>query len=334
MRVESWVMWLAACLAVALSTRNPLYLLLLALVAAAVFAKEWPPARMMRLAPLVALAAAFNAISVHFGETVLFALPAAWPLVGGVVTLEGAAYGALSGLALGSVITLFGAFSQVVEAWELVRLMPRAFYPVGVVISIAMNFVPQTVKRFEEIRESMTIRGIPLRGPRDWLPLWAPLLAGGLENASQTADALMARGFGALENPSSQKLLRDRLLLLLGFGLLLAGWMMRFAGAALAQAGAGVMLVGAGALGLAFWLAGRDFKHTRMARRPFGWLDGAVMFVSLLALAALVLPAPLAALDGVRASMAYSPYPKLTPPVFDPLAGALLAALALPVMRK
>ncbi|HQV70483.1 MAG TPA: energy-coupling factor transporter transmembrane component T [Thermoflexales bacterium] len=333
MRVESWVMWLAACAAIALSTRNPLYLILLLLVVAAVFAKEWRPGRMLRFAPLVAIAAAFNAISVHFGDTILFALPAAWPLIGGIVTLEAAAYGALSGLVLACVITLFGAFSQVVEAWELVRLMPRAFYPMGVVISIAMNFVPQTVKRFEEIRESMTIRGIPLRGPRDWLPLWSPLLAGGLENASQTADALMARGFGALENPSSQKLLRDRLALLLGFGLLLAGWMMRFADAG-AAAGTGLMLAGALALAFAFWLAGRDFKHTRMAQRPFSWLDGVVIFVSLLALMALVLSPPVAWLDGIRASMAYSPYPKLALPSFDPLAGVLLAALALPVMRK
>lgn len=332
MRVETWVMWLAACVSVALSTRNPLYLVLLLLIAAAVFAKEWNPRRIPGFAPLILIAAAFNALSVHFGETIVFSLPQKWPLVGGIITLEGAAYGALSGLVLACVITLFGAFSQVVEAWELARLMPRAFYPIGVVISIAMNFVPQTVKRFEEIRESMTIRGIPLRGPRDWLPLWSPLLAGGLENASQAADALMARGFGALEAPSAPKARRDRLALALGLVLVLAGWLLRFAGAA--SAGAGIMLAGAGATAFAFWLAGHDFKRAQLAQKPFTWLDGLVIFAAFLAITAMVLPAPLAWLDGIRASMAYTPYPKLAPPAFDPLAGAVLILLALPALRK
>lgn len=326
------MVWLAACVTVALSTRNPFYLIILLLITAAVFAKEWNPRRVLGFAPFMLIAAAFNALSVHFGDTVLFSLPAAWPLVGGVITLEGAAYGLLSGLVLACVITLFGAFSQVVQAWELVRLMPSAFYPVGVVISIAMNFVPQTVKRFEEIREAMTIRGIPLRGVRDWLPLWSPLLAGGLENASQAADALMARGFGALQNPSRQKLLRDRLALLAGLAFVLTGWLMRFAGAA--ALGAGIMLAGAGATAFAFWLAGRDFKRTQLAQKAFTWLDGIVIISSLAALAVLVLPAPFAWADGIRASMAYSPYPKLAPPVFDPLAGALLTLLALPALRK
>lgn len=332
MRVETWVMWLAACLSIALSTRNPLYLVLLIFIVMAVFAREWSPARVERLAPLVIIAGVFNALSAHFGETVLFALPPGLPLIGGIVTLEGAAYGVLSGLVLAVVITLFGAFSQVAQAWELVRLMPRAFYPVGVVISIAMNFVPQTLKRFEEIRESMTIRGIPLRGVRDWLPLWSPLLAGGLENATQVADALQARGFGALENSSNPRLRRDRLALLGGLGLALLGWLLRFGGQA--QAGAGIMLAGVGAIVFALWLAGRDFKHTRLSARPFTLLDGAVIVTALLALLVFVLPVPFGWADGIRASLAYSPYPKLSLPVFDPLGGALLALLALPVARK
>src|SRR4030065_1354430 len=80
---------------------------------------------------------------------------------------------------------------------DLLRLIRRAFFPVAVVTSIAVTYLPTTLRQFQQIREAQAVRGHQVRSLRDWLPLLMPLLVGGLEHAMQLAEAMTARGFAS-----------------------------------------------------------------------------------------------------------------------------------------
>src|SRR5204863_1540828 len=107
---RAWLLWAATGMLAILSTRNPLYAVLLLLVALAVD-RATARLRVRRLPfrplPLVLFAiaagAAFNALTAHFGETALLSLPGWLPLIGGPLTAGGLLYRATSGLQLGTV---------------------------------------------------------------------------------------------------------------------------------------------------------------------------------------------------------------------------------------
>jgi energy-coupling factor transport system permease protein len=324
----SWLAWLAGALLAVSQTRNPLYLVLLLLCCGLVslaVSRAAPglrsPLSLPRLAALmVGLGALFNALTSHYGETVLFSLPEWLPLLGGPVTLEGLAYGAINGLVLACILTAFTTFNRALPVKSLLRLAPRAFYPLALITSIAMTFLPSMLRQFQLIREAQAIRGHRVRGVRDWLPLLMPLLVGGLERALQLAEAMTARGFASA--PSRQDGTAGRLALLGGLGLLAVGWVLSLSGW-FPPAAWLMMAAGALAVGGVFWMAGRRSPRTVYHREGWSARDAVVIGGALLALAGfLVLPAFLP-----ETELAYSPYPVLTLPGFDPLLG--MAALGL-----
>ena len=197
----AWTAWIAAIVVILTLTRNPLYLALVIGVTAIV---GWRTAavtegeQVVLLSPLrfglvvVTTAALFNMAMVHVGTTVIFTLPAWIPLLGGAWTLEALVYGALNGLALAGLFAAFTVINRVVPVRALLRLTPRAFYPVAVVVSIAVTFVPTTLQQIQQIREAQAVRGHRLRGVRSWLPLIVPLLESGVERSMQLAEAMVA----------------------------------------------------------------------------------------------------------------------------------------------
>jgi energy-coupling factor transport system permease protein len=74
-------------------------------------------------------------------------LPENWWVIGGSLTLEAAVYGVISGLTLVTLLALFLAFNSAVPASELIRLTPRAFANIGLVVMIAVTYVPETMDR-------------------------------------------------------------------------------------------------------------------------------------------------------------------------------------------
>ena len=92
-----------------------------------------------------ALAIPFNALSIHIGQIILFRLPSSWPIIGGPITLEAIIAGAVSGLALFTILVVFAAFNAVVDHYQLLRATPAFLFQAGVIISIAITFVPQMV---------------------------------------------------------------------------------------------------------------------------------------------------------------------------------------------
>jgi energy-coupling factor transport system permease protein len=313
---------------VALSlTRNPIYLLLLLACVGLTLhqARQAGDAPPLPLSPLrfalvvVTISALFNALTAHFGQTVLFILPGWLPLLGGPVTLEALVYGALSGLVLTGFFIAWTVLFVAVPTQALIRLIPRAFYPAAVVLTIALAFVPTTLTQFQQIREAQAVRGHRVRGLRDWLPLLMPLLVGGLERALQLAEAMTARGF-ASQGAGNRGQTRFRWLLAAGMGALLAGLLARLLWPQVAAASTALLLIGAALVMVGVVAQGRAVARTSYRPRPWTGRDWLVAAASGIVVLVYLLPAN-------RASLAYSPYPQLAWPRVDLL--VLLATLAL-----
>lgn len=322
----AWVGWVVSALIVLSTTRNPLYLVLILLciliVNGTTGSKEegsYRPVSPMRFAMIVIpLSALFNAATAHFGDTVLLRLSRRLPIMGGAITLEALAFGAINGLVLSGILAAFTTVNQALPVRALIRLIPRAFYPVAVVVSIGVTLVPATIRQFQQIREAQAVRGHRVRGLRSWLPLFLPLLIGGLERALQLAEAMTARGFGGGE--AADRDVAGRLALVMGLTALLGGWLLRMVWGK-EVIGLGLMLAGAGLILIVLWMMGRRIPRTTYRSEPWTRWDGAMVLSAAVALVAFVLPG----LD--RTSLIYYPYPKLSLPDFEPLIGAATLGL-------
>jgi energy-coupling factor transport system permease protein len=333
----AWVIWLVAAAVPAFTLRNPLYLVLVlgaawivytALGRTSPIGSSWGGFVKIGLFFLI-LAVPFNALSVHAGRIVLFHLPESWPIVGGAITLEAIFSGVANGLSLFTILLVFAAFNAVVDHYQLLRATPAFLFQAGVVISIAITFVPQMVLSGKEIREAQRIRGHRFRGIRDLLPLVIPLLANALERAIQLAETMEARGFGSTVRPVPQRqavlthwgLLAALLALLAGLfvvtyfpGAGLWGWTLAVLG------GAGLLAI--------FWLQGRGVLRTRYRHERWTARDTAVVVDG-----AVVVGTVVAARLAVPETLFYSPFPPypLLPP-FNLWVGMSLLLLALPAL--
>ena len=326
----AWLAWLAAIATVTTMTRNPWYLGMALLWIAVVEAVARRQPLLGRTAPIwsplrfglfiIAVAAFFNALTVHVGSNVLFRLPANWPVLGGAITLEAMLYGALNGLAL---TILFGAFAVVNRMMPLraiLQLIPRTYYPVAVVAAIAITFVPVTLQQWQQIREAQAVRGHKLGGMRSFLPLWLPLLTGGMERALQLAEAMTARGFAggpANHSPAQQSALVGGLASVLVGLLLYTVWEQVIVGLLLMVGGAALVL---GVL----QAAGRQHPHTRYRPMPWQPQDWVVVGGALVVILAFLLPVP------GRMTIFYTPYPTLTMPGFSVALGVALCGILAP----
>lgn len=333
----SWVLWLVAAAVPAFTMRNPFYLALLlgaawmlygTLGRAAPIGSSW--GSFIKLgAFLFALAIPFNALSTHMGQIALFRLPESWPIIGGPVTLEAIIAGAVSGLSLLTILVVFAAFNAVADHYQLLRATPSFLFQAGVVISIAITFVPQMVLSAREIRQAQRIRGHRFRGLRDLLPLVIPLLANSLERSIQLAETMEARGFGtAVNSPTRRRAVLGQLGLLGG----LVGVLVGLSLLAFYQPGRvwGWSLVASGVIGIAVFFAfhGRQVKRTRYRSQAWRARDTTVAIASAISLVVIVAVRLMAA-----ETFYYSPYPP-SPllPSFEPLVGAALLLLALPAL--
>jgi len=318
-------------LVAASATRNPLYVVLLLLVAAVVGAACAPArGRRVPLSPLrfaavaIPLASLFNGLTAHLGDTVLFYLPNWLPLLGGPVTLEALAFGATNGLTLTAIFSGFAVFNQVTPVRDLVQLTPRAFHEAGVVLSIALTFIPQTTRSLARIREAQAVRGHRVHTWRDWLPIFIPLLVSGLERSMGLAEAMVARGYGAVSDRAQP--LRLQALLAVGLFSLLGGWLTFLFLPSWKGIAPGGIGVGAALIVGVLWLAGRAVPRTAYRTHHWTARDTLVVLGCGVVLAAILLPLPV--VD--RGTLYYAPYPRLTLPAFDPLIGLGLLGLLVP----
>jgi energy-coupling factor transport system permease protein len=330
----TWVTWTVAVAAAATLTFNPFYLALLLGVVSIQYAaasQRHPRAEgwraMLRLAATLSLfVIPFNALNAHAGSHVLFRLPSSWPIIGGNITLEAILWGTSTALSLLVLIVLFAALNVQVGQAQMLRLTPAFIYEAGLIVSIALTFIPQMAISAREIREAQLIRGHRMRRARDMLPLVVALLTTGLERSLQLAESMEARGYG---NVRALPRARDTLykaLSLLGLAGVLGGAFALTYAPAWAWAGWALLLVGAGTLIGVFWAQGRRVARTHYRRARWMWYDGAAIATAVAVLGALV-----AARVRDAAALQYYPYAELLPP-FVPWLGSLLLLLVVPVV--
>lgn len=317
-----------------MSTRNPFYLLVMLLVLfvldTALRHTATEGEAPMPISPITfsivvtVLSALFNSLMNHYGDTPLFALPGFLPLLGGPVTMEAIAYGATNGLVISILFTAFNIINRALPIRALIQFIPRAFYPMAVVISIAVTFVPTTLRQFERIREAQAVRGHRIRGLRDWVPLFMPLLIGGLERALQLAEAMTARGFASADEAVYDAKLRA--LVVLGLVSLLGGWLMSLVWG-LSWLSGGILLCSGLLMGGVLWQIRRRVPRTSY-RRETWHLHDSVVAVAVGAMAGILLVdgLPMVAHD----TLFYSAYPRLSLPPFDAVIGIALLGIGVP----
>lgn len=214
----TWLVWLVSAAYLALVNHQPLVSILLILAAGSVFGaagkrstlgQSW--STFLRLGLSVWMVAMlFNLFSTHAGEMVLFTLPRSWPLIGGPITVEALLYGLGSGASLFATLLVFATFNLAVDQHRLLRWVPAGLYQAGLVVSIALAFVPQMMASLQDIREAQRIRGHRFKGVRDLVPMFVPLITTGLERSMTLAESIEARGFGGVVPAQDQSAMASR----------------------------------------------------------------------------------------------------------------------------
>jgi energy-coupling factor transport system permease protein len=323
--VRAWFAWVLAGSIAVMVARNPVYSLIVLLAARLVDSRcarrdqsfNLPFGRLAFF--VLSLSALFNMAFVHLGPTVLWRLPAGWPLIGGPLTLEAAIAGMANGLIILALLALFFAFNSIVRTGDLVRLVPNAFHDLSIVVLIALTYVPETARHWQRIREAQAVRGHQLRGWRDWRPLLVPLFVGGLERALTLSESLVARGFNAPVGRPLSAWWRGLFLATLVLALL--GW-----GLAIWWGGPGwLVLIGAGLfLMILIRQAGR--RVSRTVYRPGKWQRPDTILVGIAVVILLLL------VFGGTGGGQYDPYLSLSLPPFDLLTSMALLLLAYPAL--
>jgi energy-coupling factor transport system permease protein len=327
----AWVGWATGVVIALTVTRNPWCLALILAIVGLLLLQEQRTTRseaeaavpgvqisVLRFGLLVVMTSAiFNMLMVHVGQYVLWTVPLAVPLIGGPWTLEALLYGALNGFVLAGLFATFTVLHRVLPVRSMLRLVPRAYYPVAVVMSIAVTFAPSALLQIQQVREAQAVRGHRMAGVRSWLPLLVPLLEGSLERSMQLAEAMVARGFAAGEAVADR---RPQVLVLLGMASWLLGWLLRLAWQQEA-AGWALLVAGIALLVGGLWLAGRRHPHTVYRPDTWHWRDAAVIGAATVAASAYLVPWP--GLD--RSPLFYYPYAALVWPALSP--AILLATL-------
>jgi energy-coupling factor transport system permease protein len=198
---------------------NPFYVTIVIVVSALVVEGHSDGGPLSGAFPVLLLAGLVFAVlrlvltvaTTHGTGEALFNLPAATLpsllggfTVGGSVELPVVARAAAEGWALIGILAAFGAFNAVVSHYELVQSAPRAFYEVGLAVTVALAFVPSTVAAVGAVREADRARtgGRVVRRGR-LLRQVVPILETGMERAVALAESMDSRGFGHLPASTS-----------------------------------------------------------------------------------------------------------------------------------
>ena len=332
-----WLVWLVAA-ALAVSSNPLLNMLVLAqsVLVALACRTDKPVSRAFPLfvwlaVVLVAVRTVLSAVPVGgitYGETPLFTIPTLQlPIwlgglnVGGVATLEMIAGGFVQGLKLATLVLVFAAFNAVADHYALLRRTPHALFHAGLIVNIALTFVPHVVLQWQAIRDAQRVRGHRFRTMHDALPLVVPLLAGGLERSLQLAEAMDSRGYARTNGPRRSAIWAQGAAVA-GVTLLSVGLYLLFTGAE-----RGIVASGAGMLisALALRTMGSGAPRTRYRRERWHRRDAVVVVAC-----SVLITGVLALRATGGGGLIYTTLPRFTLPPFDPIAGMLLFLLSTP----
>ena len=335
-----WLVWLGLVLWIISLARNPFYLVVLwiwiAIINVYTRSTEqtiWNSAwTLWASLGIVPMSAVFNLLTTHFGDHVLFNIPGKIPLVSGIATGEALVYGLTNGLVLSVIINAFWTFNRNVPIRSLLRLIPRAFYSLAIISSIAVTFIPITIRQYQQIQEAQAVRGHRMNSARDFLAIIMPLLTSSLERAFQLAEVLTARGFHHPAFPT-QSLLGQRWSYFAGLVLIFLGWQWKWVNQFLPLSafwlGKPLFFLGLIVFCIPFWRIGKISGQSRYYAEAWHTQDWVGLF-SLLITAIGIISFSL----HNDPSLSYSPYPSLTLPLFNPWIGFCFTGLSVPVFLQ
>src|SRR6266700_8446862 len=201
MNARTVAAWSASCLVIVLSTTNPVYKVMVLAAALCALAAGAGLRRIRGLLIAVLFIAAFamllNFVSAHLGATVLFAMPAQIPALGGPHTVEALVFGAVGGITIAAAILCAAPFSLLLDSHEVMDALPAPLSRTGVAIAASLNLVPAVATSFVQVSEAQRLRGWRPRGPRSWAEIVVPVVLTSVEGSIQLAESMEARGFGS-----------------------------------------------------------------------------------------------------------------------------------------
>lgn len=328
----AWILWLLAILIFLLTTRNPFYLsfiLLGLLFTGYQLSKQrgktnWVRQNLLFLLTILLISSLINAAFTHTGRTILFKFPDFWPLIGGIVTAESLVYGAINGLVIGALFLLFQVLNLALSIKQLTHLIPRAFYPIAMIVTISLTFFPSIQERIREIKEAQMIRGNPMKKISDWLPILAPLLVSSLENGLILSESMTSRGFYTSKPKNNANI--PVILMIIGTFSIFSGWILSIYGYS-AYLFMPLYILGFLIIFLTLWRLGHAVKTTRYHKEVFYKQDLFAIGTNLLVFILL----GFFSITGNLKSLTYTPYPALSFPAieFIPILIPLLTLLPL-----
>jgi len=287
----AWFVWALAAAASIELAPSPLYVALVVGVAFLVVAVHGRDTAVARTSFSVFLifGAAFGllrvvltALTTHAGTDVIFTAPhldlpslLGGFRVGGTIELPVVLQAATESFVIIGVMAVFGAFNAVVSHHELVQSAPRAFYEAGLVVTVAIAFVPATLATVHRVGEADRARtgGRVVRRGR-LVRRTVPVLESGLERSLALAESMDARGFGHQGSTGTDRVSGGLLLIaLLGLAGAFIALVGRAGGVAITLGLAGVT-----SLAVAVTVASRQSRRVRYRPRrmtPADWFVGA-----------------------------------------------------------
>lgn len=335
----TWLLWAVAATAALQLAPNPLYVAVVIAVSVLVVETHRGDGVFGRaLGVLLVVAVCFSLLRValivattHGGGNAFAHVPqATLPRLLGGFTVGGPLEwtvlwrAAAEGFVVIGVMAAFGTFNSVASHHELLQSVPRAFHEPGLVLTVALAFVPSTIASIATVREADRARtgGRVVRRGRS-VRLVVPVLETGLERAVHLAESMDARGFGRGRATAAQ-----RVSAWLGLVSLLAlgGTVVALVGRATGMAAA-LAAAGSAALVAAVVLAPLGSGPTRYRPRRMARSDVLVLATSGAAVLGLV------ALSVVgESSLRWEVTGPVPFPAFHLLPAALLLLLAVPAL--
>lgn len=315
---------------------NPLYIALILGAALVVYASQRTRAHRIVDVLLVGgsvmalLTVPINLLTGSTGATRLFALPSltvpgwlASVTFGGTVTAESLVYTLTHVVAIVAIVAIVCCFNVSVDHFRLLKHTPPGLAQLGVIVTISLLLVPETLRRVVTLRESRIARGYHF-GVRSLPGVLMPLLAEALERSVQRAESLDARGFGSLSAPSRPV---EALAAVVSLVVAATSSFLYYYFPAWHVATAAGLATGVFGMLCTAWMQTRRAGATRLFRRPFSRIDWIIGGGSAAAVA-LILVCRVAGAGGV----AYLPFPLLTVPSFAALPALACLLLLLPIM--
>lgn len=335
----AWLVWALAAAASVELAPSPVYVAVVTAVAFLVVSAHAVDSPLARAFPLlltvgvtfavvrvVLTAATTHGVGDAWFTTPHFTLPRLLGgfQVGGPIEPAVVLQAAAEAFAVVGIMAVFGAFNAVVSHHELVQSAPRAFYETGLILTVAVAFVPATVATVARVREADRARtgGLVVRRGR-LLRLAVPILESALERALLLAESMDARGFAAAGASGADRVAAWCVLAgLAGMGGAFVALVGRARLPALVLAGLAVAAVAAAVVASSRQVTRVSYRPRRITRR-----DRAMIAGSLLAPVGL----GVLALAG-DATLTWTASP-LRVPGFSPLAALALVALTGPAWR-